>query len=372
METDGAPEVQPSGQETNPIVLEPALVEPQTDLDQPGDSKVPLDPEECGSEFLIPRSVVSVSVVPTVVAYTGELVRGLNAQVNTYVKSRISKGMEYPTFFPTTLDEARDNLDFPPIPADSLLGTWTERVMSIQQHEESSPSAFNFYHEYGITAEDNLVAFQCVQIITQDHVNRGERSLSGNLPVSLYGTSYVPGGDIARDMAAIARVHPAAMGLVSYYYRLDKAIAAFRKLMTRYEFIPKIEEQATLERQFRIAMLLLRSLLAVIAEVSKLALQIRSGIVSKRKDKLYSFRTADIWHAPSFKTVIWNELALMFWQSSFGAAALDTGIADHPFLYWIEDVTLNIPRDRAESFQHFTELCHSLIDGTTDTNSYIS
>ncbi len=52
-----------------------------------------------------------------------------------------------------------------------------------------------------------------------------------------------------------------------------------------------------------------------------------SGIVSKRKDKLYSFRTADIWHAPSFKTVIWNELALMFWQSSFDAAALDTGIA---------------------------------------------
>jgi hypothetical protein len=122
--------------------------------------------------------------------------------------------MEYPTFFPSTLDEARDNLDFPPVPAEALLGTWTERVMSIQQHEEHSPSAFNFYHEYGITAEVNLVAFQCVQIITQDHVNRGERSISGNLPVSLYGTSYVPGGDIARDMAAIARVHPAAMGLV--------------------------------------------------------------------------------------------------------------------------------------------------------------
>ncbi len=51
METDGAPEVQPSGQETNPIVLEPALVEPPTDLNQPGDSMVPLDPEECSSEF---------------------------------------------------------------------------------------------------------------------------------------------------------------------------------------------------------------------------------------------------------------------------------------------------------------------------------
>ncbi len=185
-------------------------------------------------------------------------------------------------------------------------------------------------------------------------MNRGERSISGNLPVSLYGTSYVPGGEIARDMAAIARVHPAAMGLVSYYYRLDKAITAFRKLMTRYEFVPKIEEKATLERQFRIAMLLLRSLLAVITEVSRLALQIRSGIVSKRKHKLYSFRTADIWHAP------------------FGAAALATGVAEHPFLHWIEDVTLNIPRDRAESFQHFTDLCHSLIAGTTNTESYLS
>ncbi len=100
METAGITEVQLSGQEANPIVLEPALVEPQTDVNQPGDSMVPLDPEESSSEFLIPRSLVSISVVPTVVAYTGELVRGLNAQVNTYVKSRISKGMEYPTFFP--------------------------------------------------------------------------------------------------------------------------------------------------------------------------------------------------------------------------------------------------------------------------------
>ncbi len=150
METEGIPEVQPSGQEPNPIVLEPALVEPPTDLNQPGDSMVPLDPEESSSEFLIPRSLVSISVVPTVVAYTGELVRGLNAQVSIYVKSRINKGMEYPTFFPTTLDEARENWDCPP--ADSLLGTWTERVISIQQHEEHSPSALTFYNEYGITA----------------------------------------------------------------------------------------------------------------------------------------------------------------------------------------------------------------------------
>ncbi len=151
METDGTPEIQLSGQESNPIVLNPALVVPLTDIDQPGDSVVPLDPEECSSELLSPRSVVSISVAPSVVAYLGEIVRGLNAQVSNYVKSRITKGMEYPTFFPTTLDEARENWDCPPVTDDSLLGTWTERVISIQQHEEHVPSAFSFYGDYGIT-----------------------------------------------------------------------------------------------------------------------------------------------------------------------------------------------------------------------------
>ena len=73
-------------------------------------------------------------------------------------------------------------------------------------------------------------------------------------------------------------------------------------------------------------MLLLRALIAVISEVSKLALQIRSGIVSKRKEKVNSFRTADLWHEPSFKTVIWNEFALMWWQTLFGAGILESEI----------------------------------------------
>jgi hypothetical protein len=62
----------------------------------------------------------------------------------------------------------------------------------------------------------------------------------------------------------------------------------------------------------------------------------------------------------------------MWWQSPFGAATLDTGVAEHPFLTWIEDVTLNIPRDRAIVFQHFTELFHGLVSGATDTESYIA
>jgi len=80
METDGIPEVQPSGQDSYSIVVDPALVAPLIDLNQTGDPMVPLDPEECSSEFLVLRSTVSISVVPTVVAYTGELGRGLNTQ----------------------------------------------------------------------------------------------------------------------------------------------------------------------------------------------------------------------------------------------------------------------------------------------------
>ena len=53
METDGAPEVQPSGQDLNPIVLDPALVVPLIDVISPGDFLVPLDPEESGSEYLV-------------------------------------------------------------------------------------------------------------------------------------------------------------------------------------------------------------------------------------------------------------------------------------------------------------------------------
>ena len=40
MKTDGAPEVQPSGQDSNPIILDPALVVSLIDVQSPGDSMV--------------------------------------------------------------------------------------------------------------------------------------------------------------------------------------------------------------------------------------------------------------------------------------------------------------------------------------------
>ena len=52
METEGSPEVQLSGQESNPIIADPALVAPLIDVNQPGVSLVPLDPEECSGESL--------------------------------------------------------------------------------------------------------------------------------------------------------------------------------------------------------------------------------------------------------------------------------------------------------------------------------
>ena len=81
----------------------------------------------------------------------------------------------------------------------------------------------------------------------------------------------------SKDIAAIARVHPAAMGLVAYYYRLELAISAFRRVMTRYEGM-KVESNPVTFRQFRVVTLLLKSFISVIAEVSKIAVQIRSGI----------------------------------------------------------------------------------------------
>ena len=53
METAGASEVQPSVQDLDPIVLDPALVVPVIDVISPGDSMVPLEPEESGSEYLV-------------------------------------------------------------------------------------------------------------------------------------------------------------------------------------------------------------------------------------------------------------------------------------------------------------------------------
>ena len=101
----------------------------------------------------------------------------------------------------------------------------------MQEHASYLPAAFSFYRMYNVTAENNLVAFRCVQIISQDHVVHGKKGLSGSLPTSVFSSAYQSDSQTACDNAALARVHPAAMGLISFYYRLEQAIVNFRRLM---------------------------------------------------------------------------------------------------------------------------------------------
>ena len=235
----------------NPVVMESTGVIRPPNVLTGADVRtmVPGDPEEFDGEDLTPKELVSTTVIPGVVAYTGELGRSLNLAVLRFTRHRLEMKVEFPTFFPHTLGEARSNAECPPLPTDSELGNWMQRIMSIQSHVEFQPRAFRFYNDYGVTAENNLIAFQCVQLITQDHILHGDKGLSGKLPKSLYSTSYHLGGDIAKDIAAIARVHPAAMGLVAYYYRLELSILAFRRVMARYEGT-KVEADPVTYRQF--------------------------------------------------------------------------------------------------------------------------
>ncbi len=90
----------------------------------------------------------------------------------------------------------------------------------------------------------------------------------------------------------------------------------------------------------RIAMLLLRALIAVISEVSKLALQIRSGIWSKNNNSFFSERLS-LTHSHSQR--LFRKLA----------CDGDLQLRSHlvlRFLFLIEIVKSNIPWDRAWSY----------------------
>ena len=100
----------------------------------------------------------------------------------------------------------------------------------MQEHASYFSVAFSFYRMYDVTAENNLIAFRCVQIISQDHIVHRKKGLSGSLPASVFSSAYQPDSQTACDNAALARVHPAALGL-SFYYRLEQAIVNFRRVM---------------------------------------------------------------------------------------------------------------------------------------------
>ena len=57
---------------------------------------VPQDPEESSSEFMVSwRSLDSVSIVPSVVTYTDELAKGLNAKYQKYEMYKLEQSISY-------------------------------------------------------------------------------------------------------------------------------------------------------------------------------------------------------------------------------------------------------------------------------------
>ena len=84
-------------------------------------------------EDLIQRELISTQVTPEMVAFMGELDSKCHHEVKKFVTIRVEFGLEYPKFYPETLDEARGDPTCPPVPDDAYLNTWTLRVLSMQE-----------------------------------------------------------------------------------------------------------------------------------------------------------------------------------------------------------------------------------------------
>ena len=345
---------QPSVEDSSSIIPlvneEPQLNPPAISQDAAGQQVIQSTDERWDTmgEDLVQRELISTQVTPEMVAFMGELDSKCHQEVKKFINIRVEFGLEYPKFYPESLDEARGDPTCPPVPDDEYLNIWTLRVLSMQEQASHLPAAFSFYRMYNVTAENNLVAFRCVQIISQDHVVHGKKGLSGKLPTSVFSSPYQPDSQTACDNAALARVHPAAMGLISFYYRLEQAIVNYRRLMLRYEARnPRRDDKLVKERE--VIVLLLQSMIAVITAVAKLVAMIRSGVLARKSAATHKFRDADLWRSEAFTKAIWNELAILFWLSPFGIAIQNDSSVTHPVLTWLESTTDNIARDRAQA-----------------------
>jgi len=84
----------------NPVITEPTLVIRPSNVLTGADVRtmVPEDPEEYEGEDLTPKELVSTTVIPGVVAYTGELVRSLNLAVLRFTRQHLEMKVEFPKF----------------------------------------------------------------------------------------------------------------------------------------------------------------------------------------------------------------------------------------------------------------------------------
>jgi hypothetical protein len=79
------------------------------------------------SEDLVQRELISTQVTPEIVAFMGELDSKCHHEVKKIVNIRVEFGLDYPKFYPESLDEARGDPICPPVLEDSYLNTWTLR-----------------------------------------------------------------------------------------------------------------------------------------------------------------------------------------------------------------------------------------------------
>ena len=58
-------------------------------------------------EDLVQREIISTQVTPEMVAFMGDLDSKCHQEVKQFVNIRVEFGLDYPKFFPESLDEAR-------------------------------------------------------------------------------------------------------------------------------------------------------------------------------------------------------------------------------------------------------------------------
>ena len=68
------------------------------------------------SEDLVQRELISTQVTPEMVAFMGELDSKCHHEVKKIVNIRVEFGLDYPKFYPESLDEARGDPTCPPVP----------------------------------------------------------------------------------------------------------------------------------------------------------------------------------------------------------------------------------------------------------------
>ena len=101
---------------------EPQLNPPAISQDAAGQQVIQSTDERWDTmgEDLVQRELISTQVTPEMVAFMGELDSKCHQEVKKFINIRVEFGLEYPKFYPESLDEARGD---PTVPVHQFLTT---------------------------------------------------------------------------------------------------------------------------------------------------------------------------------------------------------------------------------------------------------